>query len=232
MRNIKIAPNEYYHIFNRGMNKQNIFPETRDRVRFLFLILYFQSPVIFQNIGRFVKYYVKHRVFNIDTATTHETVERRCVELVAFCLMPNHFHLIIKEVEEGGIARYMQRVLNSYTKYFNAKYSASGHLFQGPYKAVHISSDVQLLYLSAYIHKNPTELFDWKNKEDNYEWSSYRDFFSENRWKELLVTDIITDSFENREDYRKFVQTSSAKKIEEEIEEVSINVKHQVSNTD
>src|ERR1035437_7254570 len=144
MRNIKIAPGEYYHILNRGVNKQLIFHDNADRVRFLFLILYFQSPVSFINIGRPVKQFVKHSVFNIEKETMQKISKDRFVEFTSFCLMPNHVHLIIKEVKENGIARYMQRVLNSYTKYYNIKYLKSGHPSQGPYKAVYVENNKQL----------------------------------------------------------------------------------------
>ena len=221
MREIKIAPDEYYHIFNRGMSKQKIFLDKRDWVRFLFLILHFQSPVTFINIGRLVKQFVKHSVFNIDKERVLEIAQNRFVELIAFCLMPNHFHLIIKEKGEGGIARYMQRVLNSYTKYFNTKYKRSGHLFQGPYKAVHVEKNFQLLHLSAYIHKNPTELPEWKDKEKNFPWSSYQDYNIKNRWGELIVPNIITEQFDTKNSYQKFLETSTAK---------NVNVKHSVFN--
>ena len=211
MRNIKIAPGEYYHIFNRGMAKQKIFLDKRDWIRFLFLILHFQSPITFINIGRPVKQYVKHSVFNVSKEEKLEIVQKRYVELTAFCLMPNHFHLIVKEVEEGGIARYMQRVLNSYTKYINTKYKRSGHLFQGPYKAVHVSGNTQLLHLSAYIHKNPRELPGWKDKEMKYEWSSYQDFALKNRWDKLIVPQIIADQFKDKDGYKEFIETSTAK---------------------
>ena len=217
MRNIKIAPGEYYHIFNRGMAKQLIFHDNADRARFLFLILYFQSPVILQNIGRPAKLFVKHRVFNIDEKTKFEITKNRFVEINSFCLMPNHFHLIIKEVEENGIARYMQRILNSYTKYYNTKYHRSGHLFQGPYKAVHVKNNNQLLYLSAYIHRNPRELKEWFNKENNYQWSSYQDSINKNRFDELLVLDIINGQFKNKKEYDEFVKTSPAKLLKEEL---------------
>jgi putative transposase len=218
MRNIKIAPGEYYHIFNRGVNKQIIFQDNFDRVRFLFLILYFQSPVVLSNMGRPVKYFVKHRVFNIEKEKVHKIAKDRFVELTSFCLMPNHFHSIVKEVEEKGIARYMQRVLNSYTKYYNTKYNKSGHLFQGPYKAVHIKNNKQLLHLSAYIHRNPRELKEWFNKENIYPWSSYQDFVNKNRFEELLVPDIINGQFENKSEYDKFVKTSPTKLLEGELD--------------
>lgn len=217
MRNIKIAPGEYYHIFNRGMAKQLIFHDNVDRARFLFLILYFQSPVILQNIGRPAKSFVKHSVFNTEEKTKLEIIKDRFVEINSFCLMPNHFHLIVKEVEENGIARYMQRVLNSYTKYYNTKYNKSGHLFQGPYKAVHVENNNQLLYLSAYIHRNPRELKEWFNKENNYQWSSYQDSINKNRFDELLVLDIINGQFKNKKEYDEFVKTSPAKLLREEL---------------
>ena len=215
MRNIKIAPGEYYHIFNRGMSKQLIFQNNSDRARFLFLILYFQSPVILLNISRPVKSFVKHSVFNTDK---QEIIKNKFVELTSFCLMPNHFHLIVKEVEENGMARYMQRVLNSYTKYYNTKYNKSGHLFQGPYKAVHVKDNNQLLYLSSYIHRNPRELKEWLNKEDSYPWSSYQDSINKNRFEELLVFDIISEQFGNKKEYDQFVKTSTAKLLKEELD--------------
>ena len=195
-----------------------IFHDDKDRARFLFLILYFQSPIVMQNIGRQIKSFVKHSVFNIDKETKQEIVKGKFTELVSFCLMPNHFHLIVKEVEENGTARYMQRVLNSYTKYYNTKYNKSGHLFQGPYKAVHIKNNNQLLYLSSYIHRNPRELKEWLNKENIYQWSSYQDFVNKNRFEELLVLDIINEQFRNKEDYDKFIKTSTAKLFNEELD--------------
>ena len=218
MRNIKIAPGEYYHIFNRGVNKQLIFHDTADRVRFLFLILYFQSPITLFNISYTVKSFIKHSVFNSDIKIKEKIIKDRFVELTSFCLMPNHFHLMIKEVEENGIARYMQRVLNSYTKYYNTKYQKSGHLFQGPYKIVHVENNDQLLHLSAYIHRNPRELKDWFKKEDIYPWSSYQDLTKKNRFEKLLITDIINGQFENKKEYDKFIKTSPAKLLEMELD--------------
>jgi len=218
MRNIKIAPGEYYHILNRGMSKQRIFHDNADRIRFLFLILYFQSPIIFQNIDRSVKSFVKHSVFNINKETEREIVNSRLVELTSFCLMPNHFHLIVKQVEENGIAKYMQRVLNSYTKYHNTKYNKSGHLFQGPYRAIHVTNNKQLLYLSCYIHRNPRELKEWLKKENTYPWSSYQDCVKKNRFEQLLVVDIINEQFKNEKEYDEFVKTSPAKLLKKELD--------------
>ncbi len=216
MRLIRITPGEYYHIFNRAVNKQVIFHDTSDYFRFLFLTLYFQSPIIFQQLGRKVKEFVQSRA--LDSVEEDEIIKKRRVELVAFCIMPNHFHLIVKELDEGGIAAYMQRVLTSYSKYYNTKYEKSGHVFQGPYQAVHVEDNRQLLHLSAYIHRNPREISKWFNKEEQYPWSSYQDFIGENRWGNLIMLDIIIGQFKDKAEYENFVKTSPAKIKEEELE--------------
>lgn len=213
MRKIKIAPGEYYHIYNRGNNEQKIFLDNRDRIRFLFLILYFQAPLVFHHISRRVSYFVQHRVFDISKKVTEEIIEKRYVKLVGFVLMPNHFHLIVYVVRENGISQYMQRVLDAYTKYFNTKHERSGHLLQGPFQIVHIKDNKQLLYLSAYIHLNPREIKGWKNKEHLFPWSTYQDFIEENRWGKLLDSRIIMGQFSNGEEYKDFVRSSGAKKL-------------------
>lgn len=216
MRKTKITPGEFYHIFNRGNNKQKIFADQRDWARLLFLIIYFQSPINFFNIGRQISHYVKHSVFNIPEDLETKICEKRYVELINFTIMPNHLHLTLYELEEGGISRYMQRVLNSYTKYFNTKYEKVGHLFQGPYKAVHVDNNEQLLYLSAYIHLNPRELEEWKDKENLYPWSSYQDYVNKNRWGNLLKRNVILSQFSNKNEYLNFVKASPAKQILED----------------
>lgn len=216
MRLVRIAPGECYHVFNRGVNKQVIFHDKGDYSRFLFLILYFQSSLVFQQLSRLVKHFVQHSV--LDTIDVNEIIKNRRVELITFCIMPNHFHLILKESEEGGIATYMQRVLNAYAKYYNTKYDKSGHVFQGPYRAVHVEDNRQLLHLSAYIHRNPREISKWLNKENQYEWSSYQDFIGENRWGDLLLPDIILGQFKGQIKYYKFVRTSPSQLWEEDLE--------------
>lgn len=211
MRNIQISIDEYYHVYNRGAHKKIIFHDVADYARFLFSILYFQSPTGFDQISRYVRRFIQHRVFDIDETDASQIIGGRYVELVSFCLMQNHFHLILREVQAKGIARYMQRVLNSYTKYYNTKYDTSGHLFQGPYKAVHVVDNEQLVYLSTYIHRNPRELPDWKNKEGGYEWSSYQDYIGKPRWDKLLSTEMIREQFSTAGEYEKFVRTSPAK---------------------
>lgn len=210
-KNISIG--EYYHIYNRENSKQNLFLEERDWIRFLFLILYLQSPISFNNSGRPVSYFVGHQKFNIKD---NDVIKNRYVELINFCLMPNHFHITAHEVKEGGISKYLQRVQIAYTKYLNTKYGKSGHLFQGAFQSVHIKNNEQLLHLSAYIHRNPREIKEWKNKEHQYPWSSYQDYIKENRWGELIKREIISDQFSDKKEYQDFIETSGAKLLLDE----------------
>ncbi|MBU3942922.1 transposase, partial [Patescibacteria group bacterium] len=170
-----------------------------------------QSPVKLDNISRQVNYFLKNNEFNVSDDIVKKIIKERSVELVAFILMPNHFHLILKERKENGISNYMHRVLTSFSKYSNAKYKISGHLFQGTFKSIHIEDDPQLLYLSAYVHNNVREVKGWNKKEHLYPWSSYQDFVKENRWGELLKPEIILDQLSNKEEYKSFVQKSGAK---------------------
>jgi len=218
-REPSITSGEYYHIYNRGAFKQTLFRDRNDHTRFLFYVLYSQSPISFGHITRAVKTFSPHDGFMVAAEETSDIILNRYVELTAFCLMPNHYHLIIKELYAGGIAAYMQRLGNGYTKYFNTRYETTGSIFQGAYQARHIADNNYLLYLSAYIHRNPRELKRWRGKEFGYPWSSLQDFTEANRWGGLLMSDIIADQFETtpNSNYKDFVKTSSAKILGEEL---------------
>jgi putative transposase len=211
MRKYPIELGEYYHVYNRGVRKQTIFHDKRDYTRLLFLLLYLQSPELFRNVSYNVSKFLVFDNFRVSESKQESIVSNREVMLSCFILMPNHFHLLLKEHKKGGICRYMQRIQTAYTKYYNTKKEVSGHLFQGPYKYVHVENNEQLIYLSAYIHRNSRDLIGYKNKESKYKWSSYKDYIGENRWGKLLVKDIITNQFTSNEDYDQWVKTSKAK---------------------
>ena len=214
-RLINIAPGEYYHIYNRGVGKKNIFNNDKDRARFLFLLLVLQAPFDLRNTTRLVKdFLINLNPFEIlDSNEVQKIIKERYVDLIVFSLMPNHFHILVKENKEGGISKYLHRVLTAYTMYFNIRNETSGHLFQGPYKIVHIEDDRQLMHSSAYIHRNPLEL-GWKLSElHNYKWSSYADYIGDNRWGGFIERSILLDRFTLKGDdtYKNFVETSPAK---------------------
>ncbi len=211
LRKTEFAPNEHYHLCVRGNNKQPIFRSNADRARLLFLITHLQSPENFSQINRIVTNYSKTHTWNINETTFANIISTRYVALEAFAFMTNHIHLAIREVEEQGTTRYMQRVLNAYAKYFNTKYETVGHVFQGPYRAVHIEDNDQLLYLSTYIHRNPRELLGVRGKEHQYEWSSYQDYLGQNRFGDLLDRSLVLDQFSSPREYKQFTDSSIAK---------------------
>jgi len=213
IRKFKFTQNNYYHICNRSNDEASIFIDESDYSRFLFFILVYQAPIFFYNIGRQSSYFLKHSRFNISEEMVHQITAKRITELNSFTIMPNHFHLLVREKtnNSNGISRYLQRIQTGYAKYFNTKYKKRGHLFQSAFRAIPVETDEQLLYLSAYIHRNPRELKEWKNKESEYPWSSYQDFARNNRWEELLKPDIVLNQFSDNNSYYKFIETSTAK---------------------
>lgn len=209
-KDIDVSIGEYYHLCTRGVGKKNIFLDDRDYIRFLFCLLHFQYNENFNKISNSVTNFLNKGSFNYDKRNA-PIEKNRDVEIVAFILMPNHIHVIALELKAGGIARMMKRALGGYAKYFNTKYKVSGHLFQGAYNAVHIEDNEQLLYVSAYLHRNARELRGWKNKENQYPWSSFFDFIETNRWGNLIKPEIILDQFSKKSDYHNFVDESTAK---------------------
>jgi putative transposase len=211
MRYENFAENEFYHIFGRGAKKENVFIDDRDKTRFIFLITHFQSPTKIYNVSWYTETFIKRGSFSTKEDKVKEILKKRSVGLVAFVLMSNHFHLLVHNLEDGILSVYMHRVLTAYSKYFNAKYNKKGHVFEGPFKAIHVKNNTQLLHLSAYIHKNPKEVKSWENTYDKYPYSSYQDYIGLNRWGNFLSTEIVLKQFKDQAKYKDFVTESTAK---------------------
>ncbi len=156
-----IAIDEYYHIYNRGVDKRIIFHDVHDYNRFLLLMYLCNSnrPVNLE------EHFRKGRSF---TDMFHSVRGTPLVAIGAWCLMPNHFHFLCKEIVEGGTQKFFHKVCTGYSMYFNTKYQRTGTLFEGRYKSQHIDSDRYLRYLYAYIYLNPVKLVpgesSWKEK--------------------------------------------------------------------
>lgn len=203
----KLAPFEFYHIYNRGTEKRKIFLTKRDYDRFVELLYLCNSK---EKVHLQIQKYSSKDIFNIPRNNT-------LIDINAYCLMPNHFHLLLHEKEESGISKFMQKLLTAYTMYFNKKYKRTGVLFQGKFKSAHIDNDNYLKYLIAYIHLNPIKIIepDWKDigvknlskaKKflDDYPYSSFIDFTNKNRKENKIITkDSLPDYFENVTDFRK-----------------------------
>lgn len=141
----KIVPlvcDEFYHVFNRGVDKRETFLDKEDYLRF------YQTLNLFNTL---------EPVINFDSArikSLKNNLNEKLVEIKAYALLPNHYHLIVKQISEGGLSEFMRRISTGYTSYFNQKNARSGALFQGRFKRVHISSDEQYNYLFAYVNEN------------------------------------------------------------------------------
>lgn len=207
-RKILFASGEHYHVYNRGTDKRDIFLSDRDYGRFLALLFICNSskPVDLKLQGR--------TLYEILENDRGETI----VDLLSYCLMPNHFHLIIHEKNEGGISHFMQKLMTGYTMYFNKLNERSGALFQGKFKATHIDNDRYLSYLISYVHLNPIKLIDpdWKTKGlrdqseaekflNAYRYSSFKDYCKENRLECALIDKIDNPLYHDNWEFRKHV---------------------------
>lgn len=134
----------------------------------------------------------------------------KLVEVICFCLMPNHFHLLLRQLEDKGVAIFMANFVNAYTRYFNIKSKRIGNLFEGVFKAVYIEDDEQLIHLSRYIHLNPTtsSLIDIKQLE-KYQWSSYPNYL-DHRNDNIIKREAVIDFFKYPAKYKDFVVDQAA----------------------
>ncbi len=209
-RNVAIAPGEYYHIYNRGTDKRNIFLTKGDYARLLSL-LYLANDAAPVDI--------KLQAPTLGDALSLPRTDT-LVDLCAYVLMPNHFHLLIREKSEGGISKFMQKVSTGYTMYFNKRVERTGALFQGRYKASHVSKDEYLKYLISYIHLNPIKLLEpsWKENGiqdakgaeaylEQYSYSSFLDFMGRTRVENsILEPSALPDYFDSVFDFKTCVR--------------------------
>lgn len=151
--------NSYYHIYNRGVEKRNIFEDEQDYSVFLSYIKTYLTPKNEEKLRQIITF-EKSTSKEKDQATKLLRLNNFCTEikLICYCLMPNHFHFLIKQKSETSIDYFMNSLGTRYTLFFNKKYKRVGPLYQSTYKAVLVESEQQLLWLSHYIHRNPTSI--------------------------------------------------------------------------
>jgi putative transposase len=175
-RKVAFVPEEFYHVYNRGNSRQTIFVTKDDHQRFARLLYLANgtNPIDFREIN-------PKELFDYDRGDQQ-------VAVGAYCLMPNHFHILATPLVEDGMVTFMRKLSIGYSMYFNKKHHRSGSLFEGRFKSEHVDSDVYLKYLFSYIHLNPVKLIQpkWQQEGiknlhevcsylDQYEYSSYVD---------------------------------------------------------
>lgn len=212
IRTLPLVNGEYYHVFNRGVALQPTFNEKRDFERFILCLSYYKYKAPPFKLSRLLQLKNDERM---ATLSKLEITNNKVVDILAYCLMPNHFHLLLKQITDDGISTFLRLITNSYTKYVNVKAERVGPLFQGAFKAVHIESDEQLLHVSRYIHLNPLVSYVVKDAHFlAYPWSSLREYSNGN--SELVDLNEVLEHFKNTADYVQFVldQAEYGKELE------------------
>ena len=195
---------EWYHCFNRGVDKRKVFLSKIDYERFMVLLYAGNSSQVVH-----ISNLKKHSPRDIIKDNILER-KQPLVEIAAYCLMPNHFHLVLKEIKQGGISLFMQKIITGYTMYFNKKNERTGALFSSTFKSKHVSDDRYLKHLISYVHMNPVELFEprWKEGQGNintiknqlltYPYASTVDFLNKNstRPEKNIISDSINMLFD------------------------------------
>jgi putative transposase len=213
-RKFVFANDEIYHIFNRGVEKRPTFMDKREFERGVKTFDFYRFANLPLKLSKFLvlseseklKFIVKVRGEN-----------QKLVQIICYCLMPNHFHFLVKQIRKNGVSIFAANFTNSYTKYFNTKHERVGPLFQGAFKGVRVESDEQLMHISRYIHLNPTSSFLVEPKQlENYQWSSYPEYLG-NRQDNIIDKEIVLDLFSSKENHRKFVmdQVDYARRLEQ-----------------
>lgn len=208
VRKFTFENNYYYHIYNRGVEKRIIFLDDEDYLRFIYYLYEFNS---IHSVGDIA---FNIRKIKINKFGTPISEENKLVDIICFVLMPNHFHLLIRQDKDRGISLFMQKVSLAYTKYFNEKYMRVGSLFQGAFKAKLINKNEYLNYLFYYILGNPIELIEsqWKKVGiknyknikkflESYRWSSYRDFIEKLNFPFLINKNNLAEFFNSHKSF-------------------------------
>jgi len=196
-----LANQEVYHIFNRSIGKEQIFVHKRDLNRVLELVDYYRYP---QKL-RYSQFKLLSKDAKHDYLTRIQK-QQPLIEIYCFAFMPNHYHLLLKQIKEKGIVRFIANLQNSFAKYFNLIKRRDGGVFQSPFKAKRVETDEELLHISRYIHLNPVtsflvsydQLFSYPN-------TSYPTYRGDKRYHEIVDTIEILSQFKKNRNYLSFV---------------------------
>lgn len=201
LRKVPLAAGEVYHVFNRSVGGQQVFFSNGSYQRCIEVIKFYRfkkPPLRFSFYNRLPKDQRLKFVSDLE-----ETAEK-LVEIICYCLMPNHIHFLLKNLKENGISKFMSNLQNSYAKYLNIKTERSGTLFQQNFKAVRIESDEQLIHVCRYIHLNPVTAYLIEIEDlENYLWSSYPDYVGNK--PSFVQKDLVLGQFKSAESFKKFV---------------------------
>lgn len=200
---------DFFHTLNRGVDKRNIFLDDKDRFRFIHDLYEFNDQNRVFDVGyRLNKY--------LDIASQDMKKKRKLlVDIHCFCLMGNHYHLLLSPRVENGISMFMKKLNMGYAKYFNQKYKRKGALFEGRYKSVAINTESHFIHIPYYIHLNPLDFIspDWRNRTiknskaaiefiENYRWSSFLDYLGRKNFPSITNRSFLLKFFKGTNNHR------------------------------
>ena len=210
-----------YHSYNRGVEKRDIFLDKQDYFRFIHDLFEFNDQAPAGKFSQFSQAQKQQSEEKQQSEVRLPIIKPRkfLVEILAFCLMPNHYHLLLKQKSEGGIVQFMQKLGTGYTNYFNKKYKRVGGLFQGSFKAIGVVKQNYLNYLLYYIHFNPLDLFEpgWRigkiNNDqkaieflDSYRWSSHLDYLDKKNFPSVTQREFMLKILGGEENYQQSIE--------------------------
>ena len=203
---------DFYHTLNRGVDKRQIFLDNQDYLRFI------HNLYELNNEDRVETTFHSFKEDPNLTDIASRKQRKLLVDVHAFCLMPNHYHLLLSPKKEGGVSKFMTKVNIGYAKYFNEKYQRVGALFQGRYKQITVTDETHLLHLPFYIHFNPLDLShpEWRDNKisdpkgaleflKSYRWSSHLDYLGVKNFPSVLTMGPLKDIFGKNDDYKKLI---------------------------
>jgi len=192
-RQVYFRVGEYYHIFNHSVGEMPIFKGARECTFFLEAMRFYLQ----------LKPQTKFSIFRNSPNSFPYTLENKVVSIIDYCLMPNHFHLTLRQETEDGIVHFIQKLSSSFAHYYSIKYKKRGHVFEDKFKSVHLENTEQLLHLSRYIHLNPVTAYIVQRPED-YPYSSYNAFIGLSE-VDFIDTLPILENFPSVQKYKEFV---------------------------
>ncbi len=195
-----LATGEIYHIYNRSVGHEEIFTSKKNLSVFVELLNYYRfKQSLRYSLFKVLSQEEKNNYF------TRQSDQKPLVTLYAFSLMPNHFHILLKQFQDNGIKNFISNIQNSFARYFNIKNERHGTLFYNPFKARRIESDEGFLHVSRYIHLNPVTSFLVKPEElEAYPWTSYS-LYMQPKTNHCIDTQYIVGMMGTKENYAKFV---------------------------
>ena len=244
--------NEFYHLYDRGVDKRKIYLDNKDNIRFIHDLYEFNDTKpasqftrrfekiqleagnkkgknvgsLTSNITSNVASNTKNSIYGAGFKLNNIKIKNRqkgerdlLVNVHAFVLMPNHHHLLVEQLKDNGVSNYIRKLHTGYTNAFNSKYERKGHLFEGPFKAIHVEDDIQLGCLICYLHSNPLSLWksNWREKKltdleinqalkflEKYKWSSHLDYIGIKNFESIIDRNFLLDFFDGTSGYKTF----------------------------